>query len=58
MTQVCIVGISIANIILAVKLARLGIQAKVMDYNRENIAKWANRCIPDIVKQGPYFSNP
>ncbi len=56
-TQICIVGISVANIVLGRKLSRLGLIVKIMDFSASEIAKWVESNIPDIIKQGVFVSN-
>ena len=50
-------GLNIPNLILAEKLARVGVNVSVFDSSAEKMAKFKNGVIPDIVKQGLYISN-
>ena len=55
--QICIVGISVANIILGIKLSKLGLRVRIMDFSATEVGKWVEGYIPDIIKLGVYLSN-
>lgn len=50
-------GITLANIIMGIKLSKLGYYVKIVDRSYENLFKWGAGYIPDIIKQGIYLNN-
>lgn len=55
--QICIVGFSIANIILGIKLSRMNLNVTIYPTSREILQKWENGNIPDLLQEGIFSCN-
>lgn len=55
--EVCIIGINLANIVLAHKLSVMGATVKVFDSNMRKIKQVKEGYLSDFLKQGIYLSN-